>query len=759
MGLVKQIACPACRREGGDTNGNNLSVYSDGLAWCEAGHGKAHGHPDYQKGNNTVMSTEKQKIQNKPNLEWLDNKGKWEEKGISNATLTEWGVGIVSESPGTLAFPFYEHGELVGYQYRDVAAERKNQKRSIWTEGRINLFGTHMLRGSDTLYLTEGLTDALTLYDVTKDDKARPDILAIPGASAVKFVQSNYSIIRKYRKIYLVPDNDDAGSRLVESVMSLPGISPYRTHVVHLTDHKDITDYRTSGDMFYFFEAVRNSQPYADSPFLYKPEQLESELEFKSNYKPFITGIPKIDEGLGGGLHREEFLGVVGFTGFGKSTLALYMATQIVKLNPEARVLIIGTEMNHRQNLKALAQMMTGKSWRGETVVTETMRQGAFSKVLGSEQVFLYKKSAYDWENTLLDIELAIVEHEVNLVLIDVVTDMWRVGKLDESAAVAKDLHNLTLGDEEKALPPVAVIGVFHTSGANDGLAMDKIRGGRAVGNRITAAIGVTGRTNDPKVPKDAIRKIEWLKKSRENAPDVLEDFYLEWKRDSMTYAMWTEQQKEETTDAKGKTNRTRRETLPQSSGSESAETQSDVDVRTRDVTVPTEDSTAEAIHVNQELRYESTGGGREDSATVVENIPEIHTRLSDTGDEDVSGIQGVADTSEQSDVPHRIPDVRGVAEGRVRAHEESIGTGSAGRLPIGSSWVNVDTQPISSQSGNLATSRRVPPANPQAYVELGMLPQYPSPNDRRLHGEVARGEESTVPRRTRPIRSKKGQN
>ena len=126
MGLVKQIACPACRREGGDSSGNNLSVYSDGLAWCEAGHGKHHGHPDY-KG---TKSMEKQKIKDKPNLEWLDSTGKWDEKGISNATLTEWGVGVVAESPGTLAFPFYEHGELVGYQYRDVAAERKTGKLS-----------------------------------------------------------------------------------------------------------------------------------------------------------------------------------------------------------------------------------------------------------------------------------------------------------------------------------------------------------------------------------------------------------------------------------------------------------------------------------------------------------------------------------------------------------------------------------------------------------------------------------------------------
>ena len=741
--LEKQIACPACRREGRDSSGNNLSVYSDGLAWCEAGHGKNHGHPDYQTKNNGSSSEPVErimKLEERPNIEWLDPKGTWTEKAISNQALTEFGVGVVAESPGTLAFPFYENGQLVGYQYRDIAYERKSGKRKFWTEGKVNLFGMHMLRGADVLYLVEGLTDALTIYDVTRNDKNRPDVLAIPGASITKLVQSNYATLRNYKKIYLVPDNDTAGRALVENVMSLPGMSPYRTHVVDLVDHKDITDYRMNGDTFYFFEQVRNSQPYADSPFLYKTEQLAEDAEFKSEFKPFITGIPQLDEGLGGGLHREEFFGVVGFTGFGKSTLALYMATQIVKLNPDARVLIIGTEMNHRQNLKALAQMMTGKSWRGDTVVTETMKQGAFSQVLGNEQVYLYKKSAYDWQNTLLDIELAIVEHGVNLVLIDVVTDLWRLGKLDESAAVAKDLHKLTLGDEEKALPPVAVVGVFHTSGANDGLAMDKIRGGRAVGNQITAAIGVTGRTSDPKVPKDAIRKVEWLKKSRENAPDVLEDFHLEWRRDTMTYKTWSEP-----VDAEGKADSTQRTNVSKSRRSKNTEDVSKLDVRAGSSDTADEISGQEVIHVTEEHRDTSDRAVRESVEDVVEDVQELHARLPDTGGEDVSGVQGVANASEPSDVPRSIPNLQQVIDRVSSAESQGIGTGRTGRLPIADEWINVDTQPISKASGDIASARQVPRSNPQNYVNLGMLPTYPTAEERRVHATVASKEPSAV--------------
>ena len=84
-----------------------MAVYDDGLAWCEAGHGKHHGHPEYK---GVSKSMEKQKIKDKPNLEWLDSTGKWDEKGISNATLTEWVLG--QEVKGLFCASFV--GRLLG---------------------------------------------------------------------------------------------------------------------------------------------------------------------------------------------------------------------------------------------------------------------------------------------------------------------------------------------------------------------------------------------------------------------------------------------------------------------------------------------------------------------------------------------------------------------------------------------------------------------------------------------------------------------
>lgn len=675
-----------------------------------------------------------------PDIEWLAEEGEWEEKGISYKALTEFGVGVRAEKPHVVAFPFYENGQIVGYQYRDLLSERKLGKREIWTDGRVNLFGLNMLRGADELYITEGLTDALTIYDATRRDKNRPDVLGLPGASTYKYLQSNYSVLRKYKRIYLVPDNDKAGQELVKQVMALPGMSPYKTHIVYLSDHKDVTEYRVNGDMFYFWEAARNSKPYAESPFLYNTKQLEDLKELNEASVPFRTGVDGLDYGLGGGIRREEFLGIVGFSGFGKSTFSLFLASEVVRLNPEAKVLVVGTEMSYKQNLRALAQMVTRTSWRGKPI-TSVQRQGAFTSVLQSEQLYLYRKNA-DVKELFDDIELAIVEHGINFVLIDVVTDLFPVGDLKSSGEVAKRLHSLTLGNDKEGIPPAAVVGVFHTSGVNAKaeLSTNKIRGGNSIGNQMTSAIAVTGVTNSPRVPKETKREVVWLKKSREYAPDDVKDFYIEWNSDNMTYS-----QVEDEDNAKGQDNDTPRTEVPKPSRSESAASVSSLAVRAGDNDVTDESSTETVTPSGGEVR---SPGLREAEAVEVnvEDVQQVHAGLSDTGDSNDSGVQGVANASEPSKVPRRIPDLRAVMEGRRKAESEGVGTGRDGTQPLGEKWVNVDTQQISKASGNPLTARRVHPANPQEYIDWGYLPPHPAPDDRANHARMARGESSTVP-------------
>lgn len=40
--VVRFGACPTCKKEGRDTSGDNLAIYSDGHAWCFGGHGYFH---------------------------------------------------------------------------------------------------------------------------------------------------------------------------------------------------------------------------------------------------------------------------------------------------------------------------------------------------------------------------------------------------------------------------------------------------------------------------------------------------------------------------------------------------------------------------------------------------------------------------------------------------------------------------------------------------------------------------------------------
>lgn len=74
--------------------------------------------------------------------------------------------------------------------------------------------------------------------------------------------------------------------------------------------------------------------------------------EFQNLERPdpplYATGLPALDEVLRGGLREGVYI-LQGVPGGGKTALALYIAANIVKANPEARVLFHSLEMSRRQ--------------------------------------------------------------------------------------------------------------------------------------------------------------------------------------------------------------------------------------------------------------------------------------------------------------------------------------------------------------------------------------------------------------------------
>jgi len=130
-------------------------------------------------------------------------------KGLDAQKLREWGV---KESANGIAIPYRNaDGKPHAVRYR-LALEGANRFR--WRQGNTpTLYGLWRLGewelGSD-LYLCEGETDTLTLWH------ADLPALGIPGATAWK--SEWWGSLWKFGRIFLIPDADKAGERMVQKL-------------------------------------------------------------------------------------------------------------------------------------------------------------------------------------------------------------------------------------------------------------------------------------------------------------------------------------------------------------------------------------------------------------------------------------------------------------------------------------------------------------------------------------------------------------
>lgn len=660
---LRKEQCPLCAAEGGDNRGDNLTVYEedDGRtcyvcyansdhSYCEGKHGNHHTHTHKPK----VMKNPKP---NTKETELLV------ERGISKRVLRLEDIGEVEGRKGVLAFPFFREGRLSGIKYRDFELEKVTGKKEVWVDGELNLFGVHTLKGRPNLIITEGETDYLTLKEMlASENRPQYDVLAMPGASTFKYVLENIPLLNTYQKIYVIPDNDKAGAEMSTSFLNVTGLSQYKVHIVSLQRHNDINDYYKARQLYELKQEIYASQPVAASPFLISAEDYNiDDIIDENEVAGFDTGYSSLNASLGGGLRPSEFMGIMSFTGYGKSSFAMNLVSNILELNPEARVLYVGTEMSYRQNLRWLAQIRNGGSWQMNLVSRREKETQIHSVTEGGR--FIQMKTDYR-DIKMSDVQDAIAMYGVNLVVYDVVTDLWDVGDFGAASSIARELHELTKGSVARNLPPVAVIGVAHTSGENDRLSSDKVAGGRGVSRQFTSILTIDSYNKDKSsgMPQDNIRVFNWAKKSRDYGFGAVK-FKLEYDSRTMKY----KEIKNDVT--KRESHVSERETLQEQSGSDSPTDVPDLEVRTDATVLP---EVSEGIAASDGLRDDEGLTGehqteepiREDVRQMDANAETVSTGLPDTERND-SRVQGVDDTSEQKNIPPSLPELREIQRNR----------------------------------------------------------------------------------------------
>ena len=220
-----RTTCPVCKENGGDINGDNLVVYTDGWSHCFCcGHHVFIG----EAGDGTINDAGNHKVKDFQPV--IGDCQPLKLRKISRATCEHFGY-IKGKYKGkdVQVAPYYDNsGQL-------VAQKLRFQDKSFAILGSLKtamLFGQNRCKeGSKRIVITEGEIDCLSMSQCM--DNSWP-VVSIPnGAQAAKKAISNQlEFLSTFQEVILMFDNDEPGLKAAIECVEL--FEPGKCKVAHL---------------------------------------------------------------------------------------------------------------------------------------------------------------------------------------------------------------------------------------------------------------------------------------------------------------------------------------------------------------------------------------------------------------------------------------------------------------------------------------------------------------------------------------------
>ena len=340
LSRAHKTSCPRCRRNGGDTSGNNLNVYDSGSAHCFAC-GWTIPSQEYREQMGWTENIEEE-IELRETMEYLTEEeieqfksytgesGKGA-RGISDKTYKFYAVRTKyneeTGEPDTQYYPYFEDGTLAGLKVRKLP-------KTFSSLGHIGssseLFGLFRYRnsGSKTCCLTAGETDCMSLRDVLvdyaknkgSDWEETPVVSMTNGESGSgKQLRAHYTWFDTFDKIIYWADQDEAGQDAIPGIIkSLPQGKVF----VAKFNAKDVNELLTKGRQADIISAFFNAKKYVPKGIVGSGEVydkiLEDAMTPKLEFPPFMRALNEI---TGGGIATASACAISASTGLAKSTI------------------------------------------------------------------------------------------------------------------------------------------------------------------------------------------------------------------------------------------------------------------------------------------------------------------------------------------------------------------------------------------------------------------------------------------------------
>jgi twinkle protein len=176
----------------------------------------------------------------------------FKEQGINSATVSKFKIGETSDGTAIM-YPYFKDGVLVGVKYRNI------KDKKMWSEKDQEpvLFNRDNITG-DELIITEGEKDCMTLGQLGMQSVSIPN-----GVNDGRWIDNEWDWLDKFKKIYLVMDNDRAGREAAQKLSMRLG--NWRCYNVILPE-KDPNNYLKkygdkAGDIINYFNAADTFNP------------------------------------------------------------------------------------------------------------------------------------------------------------------------------------------------------------------------------------------------------------------------------------------------------------------------------------------------------------------------------------------------------------------------------------------------------------------------------------------------------------------
>ena len=257
----------------------------------------------------------------------------FQSRGISKETVDAMKVG--ADSSGMIVFPFYERGSLIYVKYRRPWKPTPDELRVRGKEWQVPdtkpiLFNLDNIDPFQPVYLTEGMVDAMALYEA-----GIHNVVSVPGGSDNQhWIEHCWDQLEKVQEFVLFGDNDPPGREMVSRVSKRLG--EYRCKVIN--EYPEIP----GSNGAYCKDADEILVRLGEFELLDTAENAE-EIEIKglidvgdivpvdpTTIPRISTKIPKLDYCIGG-LMESSVLVVTGESGQGKSSFVSQLVLTAVE--------------------------------------------------------------------------------------------------------------------------------------------------------------------------------------------------------------------------------------------------------------------------------------------------------------------------------------------------------------------------------------------------------------------------------------------